>query len=130
MEIKQVKETCIYVKDLQETEKFYSEVLGLPVIGKRLPRHVFFRAGSSVLLCFNPEETKLEQELPPHYAYGPQHLAFEVSKQEYKSWKSKIESAGIPIIHQQNWRNKYYSFYFHDPELNLLEIVEEGMWDY
>lgn len=129
MEIKQVKETCIYVKDLKKTQKFYQEILGLPLIGSRSGRHVFFRAGTSVLLCFNPEETKKEDILPPHFGYGPQHLAFEVAIEEYQPWKDKLTAAGVEIIHEQIWRGKYFSFYFHDPDGHLVEIVQEGMWD-
>ncbi len=129
MEIKQVKETCIYVQDLERTENFYSQVLEFPLIGSRPGRHVFFRAGTSVLLCFNPEATKKEDTLPAHYAYGPQHLAFEVTSEDYVEWKEKIQKHNISIIHEQIWRDKYYSFYFHDPDGHLLEIVEAGMWD-
>ena len=129
MEVKQVKETCIYVEDLDRTRSFYQQVMQFPVIGSREGRHVFFRAGTSVFLCFNPESTKHEDALPPHFAYGPQHLAFEVSSKEYQEWKQHISSMGIPIIHEQKWADKYYSFYFHDPDGHVLEIVEEGMWD-
>ena len=78
MEICKVKETCIYIKDLDQTQTFYQQVLGLPLLAKKAGRHVFFRAGTSVLLCFLPEASQQESELPPHYATGPAHLAFEV----------------------------------------------------
>ncbi len=127
--IKQVKETCLYVNDLQKTRKFYEEVMGFEVIGTRENRHVFFRAGTSVLLCFNPEETRKEDVLPPHYAHGPQHIAFEVDPQQYLKWKSDLRAKGVDIIHEQVWRDRFHSFYFHDPQGHLLEIVETGMWD-
>lgn len=129
MQINKIKETCLYIQDLQATREFYESVLGFPVIGMRQRRHVFFRAGSSVLLCFIPEVTKVEQDLPPHYATGPQHIAFEVPKETYTAWKEKIALAGVKIIHNQIWNDQLQSFYFHDPEGNLLEIVPEGMWD-
>lgn len=129
MKICKIKETCIYIKNLDQTQTFYQQVLGLPLIAKKPGRHVFFRAGMSVLLCFLPEASKQESELPPHYATGPAHLAFEVTVEEYEEWKSKVSSAGIVIIHEQVWREKFLSFYFHDPDGHLLEIVQEGMWD-
>ncbi len=127
--IKQVKETCLYVSDLSETRKFYEDIMGFDVIGTRANRHVFFRAGTSVLLCFNPEETKNEDVLPPHFAHGPQHIAFEVDTKDYASWKEDLKAKGVKVIHEQIWRGKYHSFYFHDPHGHLLEIVETGMWD-
>ena len=129
MKIRQVKETCIYVKDLDQTQAFYQQVLDLPLIVKKPGRHVFFRAGTSVLLCFLPDASRRETELPPHFASGPAHLAFEVSVMEYENWKSKVSSAGIDIIHEQLWADKFLSFYFLDPDGHVLEIVQEGMWD-
>lgn len=129
MNIKQVKETCIYVNDLELTRSFYQQVLGLPMIAKKPDRHVFFRAGTSVLLCFKPEASRQKSELPIHFANGPAHLAFEVEITEYDDWKQKVSSAGIKIIHEQTWREKFLSFYFHDPDGHLLEIVQVGMWD-
>jgi len=51
--------------------------MGLSIIGFVENRHIFFRAGSSVLLCFNPETTKKEERLPPHFGTGQLHFAFE-----------------------------------------------------
>lgn len=129
MDIRQIKETCIYVNDLEQTQSFYQKVLELPVIGKKPERHVFFRAGTSVLLCFIPEASSRETELPPHFAKGPIHLAFEVEVSEYQAWKSKVASAGVEIIHEQSWGDGLQSFYFHDPDGHVLEIVQEGMWE-
>jgi catechol 2,3-dioxygenase-like lactoylglutathione lyase family enzyme len=129
MNIRQIKETCIYVSDLDITEKFYHEILGFELISKVKGRHVFFRAGTSVLLCFNPEKTKNDTSLPPHYAYGPMHLAFEVDSSEYDGWKNKIRDNNIPIIQEQEWKPGIQSFYFHDPDGHVLEIVPYGMWD-
>jgi catechol 2,3-dioxygenase-like lactoylglutathione lyase family enzyme len=127
--IKQVKETCLYVSNLEASLQFYTQKLGLDLISFVPERHVFFRAGTSVLLCFLPEVTRSEINLPPHYAYGPQHLAFEVSQSDYLVWKKKIGEANIPITHTQKWKGNLESFYFEDPDGHVLEIVPEGMWD-
>ncbi|HXA01079.1 MAG TPA: VOC family protein [Cytophagaceae bacterium] len=129
MKIIQIKETCIYVRDLDITEKFYRETFGFELISKVPGRHVFFRAGSSVLLCFNPEKTKEDTSLPPHFGYGTTHLAFEVEPAEYESSKTKILEKNISIIHEQVWKPGIHSFYFHDPDGHVLEIVPKGMWD-
>jgi catechol 2,3-dioxygenase-like lactoylglutathione lyase family enzyme len=129
MEIKKIKETCLYVTDLERTRTFYEEQLGFKVIGEVKGRHIFFRAGASVLLCFIAEMSKRGGTLPPHFGAGQLHLAFEVSKEEYASWKEAVSSKGIPIEEEYDWGGGFLSFYFRDPDQHLLEIVMEGMWE-
>ena len=128
MKISRIKETCIYVTDLQRTKEFYSRRLGLAVLSFVEGRHVFFRAGESVLLCFIAEKTLQENELPPHGAKGSIHFAFEVEVEEYDTTLLKVKHMEIEILHEQVWKGKLRSFYFHDPDGNLLEIIEEGIW--
>jgi catechol 2,3-dioxygenase-like lactoylglutathione lyase family enzyme len=129
MNVRRIKETCIYVFDLEQTKAFYNGVLGLPLISLVKGRHIFFRAGESVLLCFIAAQTEKEQELPPHGASGSVHFAFEVSKEEYSAALQKIKDAGITILHEHCWKDTLCSFYFHDPDKNLVEVIEEGLWD-
>ena len=129
MNIVKIKETCLYVRDLDRTTAFYHGKLGFPVIGRVEGRHVFFRAGASVLLCFIAEVTRADTTLPPHSGEGQLHLAFEVNPGEYERWKEQIRSADIALIHEQAWRGGQQSFYFRDPDGHLLEILPEGaLW--
>jgi catechol 2,3-dioxygenase-like lactoylglutathione lyase family enzyme len=129
IKIKNIKENCIYVNNLERTLEFYRDKIGLELISHLKDRHVFFRAGDSVLLCFNPEATKQEKNLPPHFGEGKLHLAFEVDQADYQSAKSQIIKAGIEIEHEQSWKNNLKSFYFRDPDQHLIEIVMKGIWD-
>lgn len=129
MEFLQIKETCLYVTDLDRTRQFYSGKLGLEIIGEVPGRHIFFRAGSSVLLCFLPEASKIGETLPPHSGSGQLHLAFEVSPERYEDQKTIIKNLGIEIEHEHEWPNELKSFYFRDPDQHLLEIVMTGMWE-
>ncbi|WP_373520738.1 VOC family protein [Aquiflexum sp.] len=124
----QIKETCLYISDLDLAENFYGEILEMPIISKVGNRHIFFRCGTSVLLCFIPEATKDEENLPPHYAIGKQHVAFEVGKKDYLKTKSVLLERGITITHEQEWGDKQKSFYFEDPFGHVLEIVPVGIW--
>ncbi|MFC6997653.1 VOC family protein [Rufibacter roseus] len=128
MKFRQIKETCLYVQDLTRTTQFYNQVLGLPIIAEAAGRHVFFRTGSSVLLCFIAEVTKEINDLPPHFGYGQLHVAFECEPEEYLSWKEKLQQAAIAIEHEQEWPHNRKSCYFRDPDQHLLEIVMPGMW--
>lgn len=129
MYFSQIKETCLYISDLDQTEHFYAGKLGLPVISKVNHRHIFFRVGQSVLLCFLPEATKQEARLPPHFAYGRQHIAFEAPTEEYQQWKQKLKEENIEITHEQAWKEGLHSVYFEDPDGHVLEIVPEGTWE-
>jgi catechol 2,3-dioxygenase-like lactoylglutathione lyase family enzyme len=129
MKYTQIKETCLYISDLDLAESFYSGIMEMAVISKSPDRHIFFRCGTSVLLCFLPEVTKKEENLPPHYAIGKQHIAFEVSKKDYLKTKSDLLEKGITITHEQEWGNKQKSIYFEDPFGNVLEIVPFGIWE-
>lgn len=128
MNITQIKETCLYISDLDQADAFYGGVLGFPLISKVRGRHIFFKCGSSVLLCFLPEATKAEPVLPPHFATGKQHLAFEVSQDDYQQTKDRLIGQGIKIIHLQEWGDGLETFYFEDPFGHVLEIVPFGIW--
>jgi len=129
MEVKQIKETCLYVDDLEKSKAFYHEKLGFPVINYDRGNHIFFRVGSSVLLCFIPEQSRKKAKPPPHYAHGNQHIAFEVDPEDYNSWKEKISLMNVDIIDEVTWKDGQESFYFKDPEENVLEIVPYGVWE-
>ena len=129
MHFTQIKETCLYTSDLKRAEEFYSHILDLEKIVSVENRHVFFRVGTSVLLIFNPDVTKVEKGLPPHFGSGQIHIALEVNVEDYMNIREKILSKGIKIEHEQDWPGGYKSFYFRDPDKHLLEIVQKGMWE-
>lgn len=130
MKFIKIKETCLYIHDLERAKRFYHETLELPLISYVEGKHVFFQAGSSVLLCFNPEDSKLKKSPPAHYGGGKQHFAFEVNKADYPAAKKWITTKGIQITDTVTWKSGVESFYFEDPEGNVLEIVPEtGIWD-
>ena len=130
MKFLKVKETCLYVHDLEAIKRFYHELLELPIIHYDPGKHIFFRLGSSVLLCFNPDDSKLKVSPPAHFGGGKQHVAFEVTKSDYVSAKEAIKAKGIDIIDEVTWKSGEESFYFEDPEGNVLEIIpDEGVWD-
>ena len=129
MKFIKIKETCLYLHDLEIAKKFYHEVLELPLISYVPNKHIFFSAGSSVLLCFNPEDSKLKTSPPGHYGGGKQHFAFEVAGQDYEKSKDWIRAKGIAITDEVKWKDGAESFYFEDPEGNVLEIVpNKGIW--
>jgi catechol 2,3-dioxygenase-like lactoylglutathione lyase family enzyme len=129
MKISKIKETCLYIDDLEVAFDFYHNILGLELISQVEDRHIFFRCGQSVLLCFIGEATKNEKNLPPHYAVGKQHIAFEVSQEDYEPYLKKLKERDIEITHIQQWKEGRESFYFEDPFGHVLEILPPGIWE-
>ncbi len=129
MECTQIKETCLYFSDLEMAREFYHIRLGLPVIDYAPGKHIFFRAGSSVLLCFNPQDSRNKKSPPAHYASGKYHFAFEVEKDKYQHTKEEIVRKGITLIDTLVWKSGQESFYFEDPAGNVVEVVPEGIWN-
>jgi catechol 2,3-dioxygenase-like lactoylglutathione lyase family enzyme len=128
LRIRQIKETCIYHRDLEVMKAFYADLLGLDIIHYLPGKHIFFRAGTSVLLCFNPDDSRIKKSPPGHYAEGKYHFAFEVAPADYESHKAAIVQMKIRITDEVTWENGKKSFYFEDPAGNVLEIVPEGIW--
>lgn len=130
MKYLKIKETCLYIHDLEKAKDFYHELLGLPVISYLAGKHLFLRVGESVLLLFNPEDSKQKTSPPAHFGGGKQHFAFQISGTEYADAKAEITGKGIEIIDEITWDSGKKSFYFNDPEGNVLEILpENGIWD-
>lgn len=129
MKITQIKETCLYFTNLEEARSFYHNLLGLPLLAEVAGQHIFFKAGSNVLLCFNPESSGTKVSPPARYGSGKYHLAFEVSASEYEAHKEELKQKGIVITDYVTWPNGLESFYFNDPAGHVLEIVPTGLWD-
>ncbi len=128
MEALAILETCLYVDDLDDAERFYGEVLGLERLSKAEGRHVFFRLGGGMLLLFKPEASLRGDELPGHGAKGPGHCCFKVREADYEAWKAHLGAKGVAIVAEQAWPKGGKSCYFHDPAGNVLELAPARIW--
>jgi catechol 2,3-dioxygenase-like lactoylglutathione lyase family enzyme len=122
-----ILETVLYVADLDRAEQFYRDVMALKQIGKDPDRHVFFRVGTGVLLLFHAARTRRSEHLPPHGADGEIHVCFTVTPAEYEAWKRRVQDHQVPIQKEINWPAGR-SFYFRDPDGNLLELADADIW--
>lgn len=124
-----VLETCLYAEDLDAALVFYQEVLGLEVTSRVAERHVFFRCGEAMLLVFDPRRTREPTgEVPPHGATGPGHVAFAVAPEELGSWRSRLQSAGVPVEAEVVWPGGGRSIYLRDPAGNSVELANPTIW--
>lgn len=128
-----VLEAALYARDLEAAHGFYHGVLNMAVVLQVLPRHVFFRAGDTILLVFNPEETAKPARnpalpVPPHGAQGPGHVCFRASRAEIARWRARFEARGIAIDAEFDWPNGARSLYVRDPAGNSVEFAEPHLW--
>ncbi|MEM1274731.1 MAG: VOC family protein [Pseudomonadota bacterium] len=128
-----ILEAALYCPDLDVAEAFYGGVLGFEKVLRVGARHVFYRAGHSILLIFNPTQTEHPAApdalpVPPHGARGPGHVCFAATATELSAWRAKLEAAGIAIEADFTWPGGARSIYFRDPAGNSLEFAEPHLW--
>jgi catechol 2,3-dioxygenase-like lactoylglutathione lyase family enzyme len=125
MRIERVVETCLYVRDVQRSARWYEDVLGLKRFAGTPPRDAFLAAGDSALLLFNAEETLKPADVPAHGARGPQHVAFGVD--DIEAWRARLKEKGVKVSADASW-GKGRSLYFTDPDGHVVELVTRGTW--
>ena len=112
----------IPVKDLERSEKFYTEILGLEKI-RRNAHMVFMRSGPDALVL-----TYSENPIDPNRGDAHDiHHAFRVTAEEYDRAKAFLAAQGIPIFKEEDRRSGTFqgrSAYFHDPDRNVIEIID------
>ena len=128
-----ILETVLYAADLDATERFYDDVLGLVPFAKLPGRHLFYRCGGQVLLIFNPAATvqplpATALPVPPHGAVGQGHVCFKAAAGEITRWRAHLEQAEVAIESDFIWPSGGRSIYFRDPAGNSLEFAEPKIW--
>jgi catechol 2,3-dioxygenase-like lactoylglutathione lyase family enzyme len=123
-------ETALYhdPAEREAVQRFYGEVLGLPLVA-RWDDGLAFRVGAGVVLLF--DRAGLEQRSGPiadHGTSGPGHACLRAAGGEYERWREHLVRAGVEIAHDHEWSEGKRSFYFRDPAGNLLEIADADLW--
>ncbi|MFO0946757.1 MAG: VOC family protein [Planctomycetota bacterium] len=124
----QLVEFGVYVDDLDESETFYRDVLGLELIAKLPGRHVFFKLGNTVLLLFLADSTLKGDHLPAHGARGPSHFAIGIPTDSREEWRRHLAAHGVAIEHEVTWPHGGKSLYFRDPAGNSVELITRTIW--
>ena len=132
MKFTKIIETSIYSSNLKVMKDFYINILGLDFVSEEQNRHVFLKAGKSMLLIFNPDKTLNNgyDILPSHGVYSPPsiiHFAFEIKKDDYEKWKYLLKENKIDIEKEIKFGNSK-SIYFRDPVGNVVELITNDAW--
>jgi catechol 2,3-dioxygenase-like lactoylglutathione lyase family enzyme len=128
-----LKETSLYVDNLERAKKFYDGVLGLRTLVEDERFCALDVTAKHILLLFvrgaSLRETNLPGgTIPAHDGEGPLHVAFAVTSQELPQWEAHLRSNGVEILSRVSWPRGGQSIYFRDPDGNLLELLTPGVW--
>ena len=112
----------IPVKDLDRSERFYTEIMGMERL-RRNDHMVFMRAGEDCFVL-----TYSEKPVDPNAGNAHDiHYAFRVSAHDDERAKAFLAERGIRILKEEDRRSGTFqgrSAYFHDPDRNVLEIID------
>jgi len=112
-----IRHVALHATNPAASAEFYRDVLGMEIVGGSTPDHPL---GASVFLSSRPDEEAHEIVLfaKPEFA----HIAFKVSSlAEFRSFHARVVEMNIPIKFVFNHRVSF-SFYFDDPDGNMVEI--------
>ncbi|CAN5733696.1 glyoxalase/bleomycin resistance/extradiol dioxygenase family protein [soil metagenome] len=129
MRVDDVLECCIYAADVEVSGAFYRDVIGLESFSTAAGRHEFFRCGDRVFLLFNPERTAASEDVPPHGANGPGHVAFSIAEDGMPAWREHLDRCGVRIEREVEWPSGARSIYLRDPAGNSVELAPVRIWD-
>jgi catechol 2,3-dioxygenase-like lactoylglutathione lyase family enzyme len=113
----------IPVKDLDRSERFYTEIMGLQKM-RRNDHMVFMRAGTDDYFVLTLSEKPVDPNFDKKHDI---HHAFRVSGRAYDEALKFLSAKGIEVFKQEDRRKGTFqgrSAYFHDPDRNVLEIID------
>ena len=122
MEVKQLGHVVLKVRDLERSERFYTEVLGLPIAARaQEPPAIFFTLGNHhdfAIWGVGPDGPDSAENSP-----GLFHVAFKIgeSRDELREAKAHLEALGVEIAMIFD-HTVSESVYFNDPDGNTIEL--------
>jgi catechol 2,3-dioxygenase-like lactoylglutathione lyase family enzyme len=112
---------AIQCHDLQRCERFYREVLGLPLL-RRWPssgggdRSVWLGAGEGFLAleraAMPPEGGEWRDGRP-----GLHLVSLRIGRTEREAWRARLAASGVEVVHETRW-----TLYVRDPEGNRVGL--------
>jgi catechol 2,3-dioxygenase-like lactoylglutathione lyase family enzyme len=112
----------IPVKDLDRSEKFYTEIMGMERV-RRTGHMVFLRAAGKDSFVLTYSEKPIDPNPEDRHEI---HSAFRTTAEEYDRAKTFLASKGVKVFKEEDRRTGTFqgrSAYFHDPDRNVIEIM-------
>jgi catechol 2,3-dioxygenase-like lactoylglutathione lyase family enzyme len=116
----------IAVSDLDASQRFYTEILGLTLVqAAPATGMVFLRAGDDHVILARSDAPLQRNAKDSRRA----HHAFKVDPGKYQEAKAFLVSRGIDIFEEEDRKKGVFvgrQFYIHDPDGTVIEFTE---WD-
>jgi catechol-2,3-dioxygenase len=120
-------EIALRVNDLDAMQKFYEEVIGLPLMARDTTCAFFkiaegYGGHTQVLALFNRCQT-------PGYRGTDaatstiDHIAFEIALADFANERKRLEALGLQVETAEHGWMHWRSLYVSDPEGNQVELV-------
>jgi catechol 2,3-dioxygenase-like lactoylglutathione lyase family enzyme len=121
-------ELVLIVKDVRAAARFYADVVGLTLEHEATDEWAWFWAGEPgepqrIALHRGPLLFEEHSPLPEGERFGRAHFAFDVARPELERAVERVKSSGVDVYGPVDfdWM-KAQSYYFYDPDGNLLEF--------
>ena len=122
LRIKDVLHFTIPVKELDRSETFYTELLGLERI-RRSGHMLFMRCGATNFVL-----TLSENPIDPNRGDRHEiHTAFTLTPADFDRAMAELAERGIRVFKEEDRKAGTFhgrSAYFHDPDRNVIELID------
>jgi catechol-2,3-dioxygenase len=120
--VRTLGEVALRVNDLDRSQAFYADVIGLELM-RRFEHSAFFRiadgyAGHTAILALFDRKNPVAQE---HSTVD--HLAFTIALTDYEAEKRRLEELGLTVTTATHEWVQWRSLYVEDPDGNEVELV-------
>jgi catechol 2,3-dioxygenase-like lactoylglutathione lyase family enzyme len=129
-QLKYIQEVTLYAKNLTRSMEFYMDTLGLFLMSYQKERQLVFRIGHGILQIFPANLEVDEKARDSHWGGGHLHVAFACAAGELETWRLRLDEEEVTIVSEQTWDNGKVSILFRDPDGHLIELMEEGTYDF
>jgi catechol 2,3-dioxygenase len=126
VKVQQLGHVVLKVRDRDRSERFYTEVLGLPIAARMdAPPMTFFTLGNHhdfAIVAVGPDGPDAPTNSP-----GLFHVAFKVgdTTDDLRQAKSHLEACGVEIVGISD-RTVSQSIYLNDPDGNTIEVYVDA----
>jgi glyoxylase I family protein len=127
-----VHHLALICSDVEQTIRFYQELLGFPLIEVMENRdypgstHFFFDIGNGNLLAFF-DFPGLGLDPAVESIGAVQHVAISVGSEAFHTVKQRLDDAGIGYLGPDRGLDK--SIYVKDPDGIQIELLAEPLWE-
>lgn len=124
IQVQGIDHVAINVRDLDESLKFYTKILGLSITKREYSKpglEYFLDCGDSLVGLIQGKEEE-GSHLLQDGGLGGNHVAFRVNTKDFDKTVEELKANHVKILFSKK-REKSWSVYFLDPDGNKLELT-------